>query len=306
MRRISSVFAIIIVIAISIILNKILNEAQITGQVATNVSGAVVNITLFPAGPTNITVFQGRGAGSTRKADLDFIIIPDPVYIKTKEKNVTKQLIIRNMGDLTFEFLISSNLNLDISENKFKVSPGDEKSFYVAYKFDRPGIYTGLIEVTNGFIKKYVPVIIELSSDADFNVGLYLPEEYKKIKPGSELLLKVDLSNIYGVTDVDYVVKDSNNKFVLKEHEVISINEKYSFDKTIKLPRLKIGTYVVGIIVTNNRKTVVISELFKVVNIKELSLEEPKEIETGGNYFLIFLIISLLVTAIIYYAKKKS
>ena len=304
MRKISFVLAIIVIIAISIVLNKILDEAQITGKATTTQSGAVVNITIFPAGPTNIT-FPGRGSGVGRKANLDFIIIPDSIYIKTKEKTGAKQLTIRNIGDLTFDFLVTSNLNLEISENTFKVKPGEEKTIYVAYKFDRPDIYTGLIEVTNGFIKKYVPVIIELSSDANFQVKLELPEDYKKIMPGDELLLKLDLLNIFGVTDIEYIVKDSSNKLVLKEHEVTNINGKYSFDKTIKLPRLKTGTYVVGVLVTNSRKTIAVSELFKVVKVKSPVLEEPKR-AYGANYLLIFLIILVLAIASVYFAMRKS
>ena len=69
--------------------------------------------------------------------------------------------------------------------------------------------------------------------------------------------------------------------------------------------RLKTGTYVIGILVSNNRKIVASSALFKVVKIKEPLLEEPKA-DVDGNYFLAALIILLLVIAIVWYAKKKS
>lgn len=306
MNKVSFVLTIAMMIAISIVFNRVLNEAPITGRVATNQSGAVVNITILETPETPIFGSRGAGASGPTEVDVDIITIPDSLYIKTTKNLISQQLTVKNIGDLTSRFMVSSTLSAEINEKEFTLSPNEEKVIYLKFKLIKPGIYTGLIEINSDFITKYIPVIIEYSSETDFRVELELPEEYKQVKSGDGLLLKIKLLDLYGITDIDYIVKDSKNRFVLKEHEVININERYIFDKTLKLPKLKLGTYAAGIIVVNNRKTAVDSELFKVVKIKEPVREEPKITVNEKNYLLAFLIILLLITAIIYYAKKKS
>lgn len=81
-----------------------------------------------------------------------------------------------------------------------------------------------------------------------FDIRVTIPEAYKKISPGDELLTNIKLVNLGGAGRVDvfleYFITDSEQKTILKNTETVAIETQTNLVRIFDLPsNLKPGTY---------------------------------------------------------------
>nr|MCK4930262.1 hypothetical protein [Nanoarchaeota archaeon] len=87
------------------------------------------------------------------------------------------------------------------------------------------------------------------TSNALFDIILTIPEKSKRISPGENLLISIELINFGGPgkTDVSisYIITNDEGDVVLIEHESRVVETQTSFLKEIDLPALKYGVHKV-------------------------------------------------------------
>ena len=130
-----------------------------------------------------------------------------------------------------------------------------------------------------------------------------IPEKYKNLAPGDELVAEVRLyqfeSNNKRDVMVDYEIQDINGKTVLKQHETVAVETQASFLKTFNLPSdMSPGRYILF----SNIKNLDSSNIFSSTTSFEISKPVFGYKESNPAPFYsknVFLIISLFLILIL-------
>jgi len=116
-------------------------------------------------------------------------------------------------------------------------------------------------------VAKIIPLERE-ATGALFDIILLVPEKYREVKSGEELLLSVELFNFGGPGEttvyISYIITNSQGDVVLIEHEERTVETQDSFLKEIQLPEVKYGTYKVFIEMLYSNTSAVATSEFRV------------------------------------------
>jgi len=132
-----------------------------------------------------------------------------------------------------------------------------------------------------------------------FDISIEIPNDYKKINPGNELLANIKLVNIgsAGRVDVflDYEIKNAKNETILEKRETVAVETQANFVRMFDIPKsASLGQY----------------KLFaKIIYAdgKEAAAEQSFEVIGNYNYkWIMFAIGALVVIGIIVLLARKA
>ena len=135
-------------------------------------------------------------------------------------------------------------------------------------------------------------VVSDLDKDSLFNVGIDIPQEYKKIEPGEKLLTSIKLINLGAEKRVDvfldYEIKDINGNLVLSQSETAAVETQANLVRYFTLSQnIPNGYYEIFAKLKYKDKEAMAKSSFEVANNKYLI----------GNY--IYLISGLFILVIL-------
>lgn len=233
--------------------------------------GGEVVPTPTPAAPN--TGGGGGGGTALAKAALppSFDMSEEEVKVTVKQsQSVEKPIIITNDGKITLDFTITNVLGVvSVSPNKFKLQPGEKKAITLIFnpaKNAIPDVYTGIITVRGGSLKKNVIIIVEVESDRvlfDGSIDL----RKKVLHPGENLEGTYYITGLLpsAMINVVYTIYDLENRHYYVEEENLTIDQQISFTKSITLPRgLPPGGYVIAMKIIYKNSFATATELFTV------------------------------------------
>jgi len=250
-----------------------------------------------PTGQAAGGVSAGAGGAGVSIPELSFSIDQEFLKISVKKNELLKkQIKITNTGSSLLDLIIDLQelkMVISISENSFKLKPGEEKIIDLNLLTGigvAPGVYVGSILIKAGEqITKLVKTIIEIESERVlFDISLDIPLRYQTVNPGDEFLVQSTLLNLGGLSDVDvsieYQIKNSKGETILKEEETVKVGTQASFTKKFIIPDdIALGEYVVIAVVKYQDSVGTSSEAFNI------GAREAKET------FLYFIGIGLVV-----------
>ncbi|MEK6967291.1 MAG: hypothetical protein AABX51_01530, partial [Nanoarchaeota archaeon] len=131
---------------------------------------------------------------------------------------------------------------------------------------------------------------IAVADDA-INFKVEIPQSYKTVKPGDELLTSIKIINLAQATRVDVILDywftDSSGGTILKTKETVAVETQANFVRPFKLPdELKSGTYSFHSKVTY-------------ADGKTAESQETFEIATQTNYWALYYVLVGVSIAII-------
>ena len=262
-----------------------------------------------PATSTSVTTSSGSGGGgggggaTASKPTIDNLVIYNNFLDVSIVKNATKTVGIRmrNKGETEININIKGKDLEDlafINENdfSFKLAPYEEKTLNVIIVAVKPpGIYTGKILINN----KEVFVNIAINSEKLlFDVGIAIPEEFKKIYLGEKLNSQITLIPMGNEKRIDvtlnYIIKDFDGKVYLSESETFLMTGQKSFKKIFATENLPVGNYAVGIELIYPEGVAISSAHFQVIEKEKLDYRLILFF-LAGSILLLILGIYLLI-----------
>lgn len=217
----------------------------------------------------------GGGGGVAKKYDFTL----DTAILKARSTlgaTFTKSLTISNPTAVPLLMNISTSVNyLLISDKLFIIKPNESKVLLITFitsGIAKPDIYTAEVLLKSQYGEKRVPVVFEIGSkQALFDASIDILAKYKTLKAGEELVFQITLFNLgeTGKVDVnlEYGVKDFNNKFIFDDNSSVSVETQASFSKSIKLPNsLHTGDYAVFVKAIYGDSVGTASDVFSVVS----------------------------------------
>jgi len=197
----------------------------------------------------------------------EFIVAPKEMRVELVQGETKREfLTISNTGGTSLDVKIKQeNLGRFISfeENEFRLEKGETKVIEIEFKADEkevPGVYVGLFSVEGDGIEKKVDVILEIeSAELVFGIDLFVPEEYRVLRPGDEFFVEVKITSTGPAVEgeVDYVIKNLEDEIVFEFSEKKMIEDQ-SYNKTITLPyEIGAGTYLLYVMLSHEDKVAV-------------------------------------------------
>ncbi len=255
----------------------------------------------------------GGGGGTTgrvieRKAEL-FVDKLIKIQIK-KGDSLIKLIKIKNMGNIPLDVSLERQEELkeilDFKESKFFLVPLQEKYIEMITNAGPgivPGVYIGEIYAVYESISEKIQVIIEIESiRVLFDVALDIPLDYKNVLPGNEILLQAtvfDISGLRSDINLEWLIKDSKGNTILKDIEVVRVENQASFSKRFLIPAdLPLGEYVATAIARYRDSVGTASSRFSVVREEEAMLAIPNIFYYIGSGILFILIALFSLYAI--------
>lgn len=285
------------------------------GTLVFNITGFALSVfTSYSAVETaTTTIFVGGGGGRrTIVTTPNFKVDRELIMVVSKQGETFKTMFkITNLKDKKLDIKINSSLNRFIifSEKDFFLDAKEEKEIFITFYATEnvePGVYVGIISITDGGTIKKIQVIFEIESKKVlFDVILEIPPKYKKLFPGEDLYLNLRLFNLGDFRKADvfvkYLIKDFEGNIILTQEDLVTVNIQISLSKIIRLPYdLKAGDYIA---IAEVRYLDSIGISTTVFEIKEISLWKRYQL-----YIILFVILFLilLVILLILLVKKKS
>ncbi|MEK6904237.1 MAG: hypothetical protein AABW87_01450 [Nanoarchaeota archaeon] len=307
-NALGTILVLFLILSIYGVYDAVRLEDKVTGGAVT--SGGEVRIFF-----TNVTVverprmFDAPPAGV--KKVIDFRLEPEFIDIKVPVGKVYagKFTIINEALDKVRFFVnvegVDKILSLADTEFVMREKSRYEVQFLVAAS--KVGVYLGSIVVGAGTKEKRIPVIIEAYRDEPvFDVEFYITEDDKSIYQDDDVTGRVKIYNLVddrGEVDVDYTIKDLDNKIITQEKEKKTFSKRISYDKTVDLPdSLPVGEYIYIVEAKYKDKADVASDRFKITN-RPIVIEQPVEVIMPNKIILAILI--LIIIFMLWWVRRK-
>lgn len=255
-------------------------------------------------------------------AKKDFTIDQKLIKIMLKQgQSLERTLKIKNTGNVILKFIIEQNLEdiLSIKNKTFSLKPNQEKGIELSFTTTEktiPDVYIGKIIFKADTLIKELPVIIEVESKRIlFDMSLDIVADYRRIKPGEELLAQITLFNLQdiGKTNVKmfYFIRDEEGNIVTQSQEVISVETQASFVRTFRIPEdVPDGGYILIVQAKYDASVGTASELFEVsrivVEVPAVIEKIPLEMIISYSIIIIILIVAILYFFTRYEHKKQK
>ena len=317
---------------------RILRDAAVCpSDICTKVSYSggtlIFNVTQFTAYsseeiPTEAAPSGGGGGGGGGPAPpivTDFSIDKSSLKIVLKQgQTKTETLSIKNTGTTLFDVtaflheIAQFKLSPESNEVSTTLAPNEEKTIELVFKAlenEKPDIYPAKIALKSPSTQKEIPTIIEVdSAEPLFDVDVEVLSVSKKVFPGNEVLLEVNLFNVRGFGRVDvvveYAVKDLQGNLIASEHETLAVETQSKFTRSLTIPTsLRPGNYVAFAKVTYADSVGTSSDLFE-VTAKTIRLY-PIQIKDYRTILIAAIGIVILTAIVIFsvrsgYLRKKA
>jgi hypothetical protein len=208
--------------------------------------------------------------------------------------------------------------DIGFSETKIIINPGETKQLNILFEPLERGVYTGSVIIKWGLVGTpaahtvELPVILEVGQIGKlFDISLNIPSTFKKLFSGNTLRTQVNLLNV-GPSDemkdvtIDYTIKDFENNILHKESETVAVGRDKSYLKSIELPELETGKYVLIAELTYGGEYASASNTFEIVTTGLLPAIMQKPEYLAGLAGLIVIVIILANARIIYANRRRS
>jgi hypothetical protein len=220
---------------------------------------------------------------------------------------VERDLVVRNNANYDLELSFGTSLKdyVVVEPSNISIAIGESEIVIVRFTGKDLGVITGYLSASGSGLKSYVPIILNVGSiNAKGNLKVNIPEEFKQINAGEDILVSVDLSGFDGdVVEIVYFIKDSENNELIRSSQFMTIRDKSSFDKTLTMPPARDGLYVVGVELRYAGNVLVDSEIL-IVGRYEPFTEKPATVSDYGLSPVKFKIVllSIIIMIIILFA----
>ncbi len=253
----------------------------------------------------------GGGNGGRSIVSKSNITVDKEIILVSLKQGETKKesFITKNTGSGKLDINLSTvdiEDFIKLSGSNFELLPGKSKTVdidFIARQDTIPDLYIGKIIIKGGEVEKEILVVIEVESNSPlFDVAVEIPERYKQVLPGGELLTNIKLYSLgkTGRVDVkiEYQIKDDKNNIILAEEEMVAVEVQTSFVKEFQLPeKIKPGTYLVYIKANYDHQVGSASAWFSV---------KRKTFLEGNMLYLIIVVIILITLILIIMHELKS
>ena len=257
---------------------------------------------------------SGGSGGGGGGAEVPLTFTPAIIKLKLTTGNIEGgQIIITNQGNVPAKIYLSTeNIEryLQLLETTFKLNSRSQYVVNYQVLVNQEGTYLGRIIVTNGNKRNDIPVILEAESkEQHLDVSLDIPAERRTINSGEAITGTINVYNLNKeetTVDIDYFVKDFNNKVITQTSERVQIKDQFMITKTLELPpELPAGQYVYIVQASTEGQVATASELFTIA-AKRIVIEQPIELQKPSTTVVWALIIVVMLTlGWIYYEYKK-
>lgn len=253
-----------------------------------------------PSGPSG---GGGGGGGGATAPKTVFSMYPQLIqtYLPI-EKDEIKTVTINNEGEtqLILELkLINLEEIVSIETTNLVIPPKQEKTIELKIfnATQKPGIYSGQLQLISKTLVKMIPIIIEIESEKPlFDASIEIPKDSYEIEVNSPLTSKITLINKANTgkevnAEVTYTIKDFEGNDLYTEEESVTVLDTITYDKKLNV-NLKEGEYILAIKVDYGETTAVSSSTFKVL---------PKTVKgmQKSELYLIIIIAAILVIALL-------
>ncbi len=209
---------------------------------------------------TEVVVTPGGGGsgGASPVKIKNFSTDKESIYISLKQgDSAYEEITIKNRekSNLIFTLSISNVEDLTkLSETQFSLKPEEEKTItidFFTHENTEPNLYIGKLIIKAGGTIKEIPLAIEIeSSEPLFDIKINIPNQFKKIISGEEVLAQIQLYNLGDDKEVDVtmdytVIKEDTGEVILFERDTLAVKEHLEFIKSVKIPEnAGLGDYI--------------------------------------------------------------
>lgn len=323
-RRTNTVTLLFLVILILLLINfskvlSVIGENEIERSYVTgNVAGSInITVTEDPdavneTSTTSDTVAAATTDGEVLTSGGKLGFNPGRLELDMIYKGIVeRELVVRNNANFDLELSFGTSLEdyVVVEPSTINIAVGESETVTVRFDGKDLGVITGHISASGSGLKSYIPIVANVGSiDAKGNLEVSIPEEFKQIDAGGDILISVDLSGFDGdVVEIVYFIKDSENNELIRSSQFMTVHGESSFDKTLTMPPVRDGLYVVGVEVRYAGNVLVDSEIL-VVGRYEPFTEKPAVTSGYGLSPMKFKIIllSIIVMIIILFATYSK
>ncbi len=244
---------------------------------------------------------------------LDFTIDKDFIKVVLKPDGIEKRLInISNTGDTDLTMTVNLK-NLEdflvfpggVSEYTFDLGMGKAKSiqlnFFVSEE-QEPGVFPGEVVVTGDGIEKVITVVVEIESmEALFDIDVEIPQKYKEVLPGEEVLVQLIIYNVKRTgrvdVDVEYGLQDLAGNVIVSEHETLAVEMQVSIARSLDVPfDIEPGNYVLYATVKYDGTVGTGSDIFRAITKKGIGIETSVILSlTAGVSIPTIIVVTLIL-----------
>jgi hypothetical protein len=264
---------------------------------------------------TEVVVTPGGGGGGTSPVKIkNFSTDKESIYVSLKQGDSTyEEITIKNKerSNLLFTLTIYDILNLTkLSETQFSLKPDEEKTItidFFTHEDTNPNLYIGKLIIKTGATVKEIPIAIEVeSSEALFDIKINIPNQFKRIISGEDVLARIQLYNLGEDKEVDVamdyiIIKEKTGEVILFERDTLAVEGHLEFIKSIKIPESAgLGNYLFYARVNYEDKIASATDTFKVDKNFIVFFNRVKFV------LLIFLIIILMTLFFILIKRRKK
>ena len=314
------VYIIILIISTSKVMDRLgqieIERSYVTGEATGNVSLKIIAESSSGAAAATTAAEEAAAVLSqpltSSKTLMKFSPSKFLLDLHFGEKK-TETLEVTNILDISLDLEFSSNLEeyILINPKTMHIEPDESKEISITFIGDKPGVVSGYINARGKTVKSYLLVILDISSAGlPGQVEINLPEQFKEVSPGENILVSVHLSGFAGDdVELSYILKNVENHEVFKVSQAITVKDMLNFDKTLMIPEdVPYGLYVIALELRHGGQTLVDSEIITISRSKEPVLETPGILEkryavTKTQFTLIVsAVIALIIIAAVLYA----
>lgn len=264
---------------------------------------------------TEVVVTPSGGGGGTSPIKIkNFSTDKESIHVSLKQGDSTyEEITIKNKerSNLIFTLMIYDVVNLTkLSETQFSLKPDEERIItidFFAHEDTKPNLYLGKLIIKTGATIKEIPIAIEVeSSEALFDIKVNIPNQFKRIVSGEDVLARIQLYNLGEDKEVDVsmdyiVIKEDAGEVILFERDTLAVEEHLEFIKSIKIPESAgLGNYLFYARVNYEDKVASATDTFKVDKNFIVFFNRVKFV------LLIFLIIILITLFFILIKRRKK
>lgn len=246
---------------------------------------------------------SGGGNASTKLITPDLVLNRQEINVKIRAGETVKEVLnIKNdFKDTNIYIELTGSIKnfIILSNQSFTLKKGENKDIPLIIAVlpgTKPDVYLGTLIVNYNGKTQHIPVAISVSSkDSLFDIKVTIPEGYKVVKPGSEILVNLLIFNLGDIKRVDgqvqLMIKDSKEKVISSQKEMVAVETQTSLSRTIRLPAfIKEGDYFVVAKIVYGNSTGVSSDSFKIQGKMDF-----------GFIFIIFIVIVVAVVIYLLY-----
>jgi hypothetical protein len=259
-------------------------------------------------GISNLSSFYTK-----KQAETNFTISPEILrfHLILGESN-TSEVFVENTGKLA----LNATLNVEEIEEYLTLSSllvadlpiGETDAVMATAEGKRFGSHFGEIVAASNGINRTSDVIIEVESEALFDVRLDIVQALKYLSSNEKPRAQITMFNLGSTpasTTVTYLIKDAKGTTYSEETEEFFVERELSYAHEFKTPNLPNGKYLAVIEVRYADSFAVSSDIFSVVDKDTFTLIAPI---AGRNitFFISLLVLSgIAYIAISYFMPSR-